>query len=68
MKDYYAQKLSAERLRSCYEVAPPDAQRYLKAELDFVRERTTSDSLVLELGCGYGRVPGGVWYSDAGLA
>lgn len=53
---YYSQKLSAERLRQCYEIAPPRVKRYLEAEVEFVLDRTKSSDLVLELGCGYGRV------------
>lgn len=56
MQGYYSQKLSAERLRLCYEVAPPRVKRYLEAEIEFVLERITPPALVLELGCGYGRV------------
>jgi SAM-dependent methyltransferase len=56
MHGYYSQKLSAERLRLCYEVAPPRVQRYLEAEIEFVVERIDLSALVLELGCGYGRV------------
>jgi SAM-dependent methyltransferase len=53
---YYSDKLSAERLRRCYEVAPPRVRQYLEAEIQFVLQRIRRDSLVLELGCGYGRV------------
>ncbi len=56
MHNYYAKKLSAERLRRCYEVAPPRAQRYLEAEIEFVLESITPATQLLELGCGYGRV------------
>lgn len=56
MGDYYGQKLSAERLRRCYELAPPRIQQYLEAELDYVLERIESGASVLELGCGYGRI------------
>ena len=56
MSNYYSQKLTAERLRLCYEVAPPRVKRYLEAEIAFVLERLPPSSLVLELGCGYGRV------------
>jgi len=56
MKDYYTQKLSAERLQLCYEIAPPRVKRYLQAEIEFVLEKIRSSDLVLELGCGYGRV------------
>src|SRR5574341_1566750 len=56
MHSYYKQKLSAGRLRLCYELAPPRVKRYLEAEIEFVLDRTKSSDLVLELGCGYGRV------------
>ena len=53
---YYSDKLSAERLRRCYEVAPPRVRRYLEAEIGLVLHRIQPDFAVLELGCGYGRV------------
>ncbi len=56
MSGYYADRLSGDRLRKCYEIAPPRVQRYLEAELDFVMRRVRPDDLVLELGCGYGRI------------
>ncbi len=56
MADYYSSKLSGQRLRRCYEIAPPRVQRYLQAEIAFVLERISPSFLVLELGCGYGRV------------
>ncbi len=55
-KFYYSQKLSAVRLRKCYEVAPPRVRQYLKAEIDFVGRFIKASDSVLELGCGYGRV------------
>jgi len=55
MDNYYAQKLSAERLRLCYEIAPPRIKQYLEAEIDFVLAKIKTSDLVLELGCGYGR-------------
>lgn len=56
MHSYYSQKLSAERLRLCYEIAPPPVKRYLEAEIEFVLGKIKPSDLVLELGCGYGRV------------
>jgi 2-polyprenyl-6-hydroxyphenyl methylase/3-demethylubiquinone-9 3-methyltransferase len=56
MSDYYSEKLSAERLKRVYDLAPPEVQRYLAAEIEFVRQRIFSTGRVLELGCGYGRV------------
>lgn len=56
MSRYYADKLSAEKLKKCYEIAPPRVNQYLREEINFVLSQTTPTSLVLELGCGYGRV------------
>jgi 2-polyprenyl-6-hydroxyphenyl methylase/3-demethylubiquinone-9 3-methyltransferase len=58
MSGYYADKLSAERLRKCYEVAPLRVRQYLRAEVEHVRSRIGTSDSVLELGCGYGRVVG----------
>ncbi len=52
---YYEDHLSGERLRRCYEIAPPRIRRYLDAEVAFVRESVRGFNRVLELGCGYGR-------------
>jgi len=52
---YYREKLSANRLLRCYEVAPPRIKQYLHAEIGFVISNLRSGDLVLELGCGYGR-------------
>jgi ubiquinone/menaquinone biosynthesis C-methylase UbiE len=56
MPSYYTEKLAAERLRACYDLAPPSTKAYLEAEIEFVLARTTSSMFALELGCGYGRV------------
>ena len=53
---YYAQKLSGERLKLCYSIAPPRVKQYLEAEIDFVLNKIKPTDRVLELGCGYGRV------------
>jgi SAM-dependent methyltransferase len=53
---YYSQKLSAERLKLCYEIAPPRVKQYLEAEIEFILEKIKPSDMVLELGCGYGRV------------
>lgn len=55
MASYYEDKLSAERLKQCYEIAPPRVQQYLEAEVAHVLERIHAGDMVLELGCGYGR-------------
>ncbi|MFX0060817.1 MAG: class I SAM-dependent methyltransferase [Candidatus Hermodarchaeota archaeon] len=56
MSGYYTDKLSAERLKQCYEIAPPRVQQYLDAEISHVLQRTHPGDLVLDLGCGYGRI------------
>jgi len=56
MKQYYAQKLSAERLERCYRLAPERVKKYLDAEIEFVISNIKETDTVLELGCGYGRV------------
>jgi 2-polyprenyl-6-hydroxyphenyl methylase/3-demethylubiquinone-9 3-methyltransferase len=53
---YYAAKLSGDRLRRCYEIAPRRVRQYLRSEIDFVLEGLGASDRVLELGCGYGRV------------
>jgi ubiquinone/menaquinone biosynthesis C-methylase UbiE len=56
MHTYYSQTLSGERLKLCYEISPPRVQQYLDAEIEFVLDKMKPSDLVLELGCGYGRV------------
>jgi len=58
MSGYYSDKLSADRLIKCYALAPPRVQQYLKAESDHVLKTIKSGDLVLDLGCGYGRIMG----------
>jgi len=53
---YYRDRLSADRLLRCYEVAPERIRQYLEAEIQFVISSLRGSGLVLELGCGYGRV------------
>jgi 2-polyprenyl-6-hydroxyphenyl methylase/3-demethylubiquinone-9 3-methyltransferase len=55
-KSYYWEKLSANRLKNCYEIASPRIQQYLDAEVSYVLKKIQSDDCVLELGCGYGRI------------
>lgn len=55
-KGYYSETLAAERLRKCYDIAPPKVLAYLQGEIDFVLSRVSANDIVLELGCGYGRV------------
>jgi len=53
---YYKEKLSADKLFKCYEIATPRIKQYLAAEIQFVISNLHGKDLVLELGCGYGRV------------
>ncbi|MFA8300754.1 MAG: class I SAM-dependent methyltransferase [Hyphomicrobiales bacterium] len=56
MNNYYSKKLHTHSLKLCYEVASPRVKQFLQAEIDFVLEQLSSDDIVLDLGCGYGRV------------
>ena len=56
MSGYYAQKLAGERLNRVYEVAPPRVQQYLQAEIQYVTGKIDTGDIVLELGCGTGRI------------
>jgi len=55
MENYYAEHLAAEKLRRCYEIAPPRVRQYLRAELEFALGFIHAGDSVLDLGCGYGR-------------
>ncbi len=56
MTGYYSEKLSAERLHLCYDIAPPRVRQYLEAEIETVLDVVSPEDKVLETGCGYGRV------------
>ncbi|UCD06316.1 MAG: class I SAM-dependent methyltransferase [candidate division WOR-3 bacterium] len=56
MIGYYADKLYGDRLKRCYDMAPPRIQQYLVGEMDYVARYLVPGESVLELGCGYGRV------------
>jgi 2-polyprenyl-6-hydroxyphenyl methylase/3-demethylubiquinone-9 3-methyltransferase len=56
MCGYYNEKLAAERLRKCYEIAPHRVRQYLEAEVAHVLTRIRPNDVLLELGCGYGRI------------
>lgn len=55
-KTYYAQNLSADKLRRVYEIAGPRVRQYLQAEIDHLAQVIKPGDRILELGCGYGRV------------
>jgi SAM-dependent methyltransferase len=59
-RDYYAKKLSAQRLSQAYELAGPRVRQYLRAEIDHLAGLIKPHMRILELGCGYGRVLGQV--------
>ncbi|MFW9958835.1 MAG: class I SAM-dependent methyltransferase [Candidatus Odinarchaeota archaeon] len=56
MSDYYSEHLSSSKLKRCYDIAPPRVRQYLRAEIDYVIEYIRQSDVVIELGCGYGRV------------
>ncbi|MFX0107377.1 MAG: class I SAM-dependent methyltransferase [Candidatus Hodarchaeota archaeon] len=56
MDRYYSDRLSAQRLQRCYEIAPDRTKQYLEAEIRHVVNRIREKDAVLELGCGYGRL------------
>jgi SAM-dependent methyltransferase len=58
MGGYYDDRLAADKLRRVYEVASPRVRQYLAAELDYVLSRLGPGDVIIELGCGYGRVLG----------
>jgi ubiquinone/menaquinone biosynthesis C-methylase UbiE len=58
-KNYYQEKLAAQQLVKCYQIAPPRVQQYLAAELSYVIGKIKPGDKVLDLGCGFGRaMPG----------
>lgn len=56
MSNYYVNKLSADRLKLCYDIAPPRVKQYFQAEINLIAEKIKPSFSVLELGCGYGRI------------
>jgi 2-polyprenyl-6-hydroxyphenyl methylase/3-demethylubiquinone-9 3-methyltransferase len=55
-KNYYQEKLAAQQLVKCYQIAPPRVRQYLAAEIAYVIEKIETEDKVLDLGCGFGRV------------
>lgn len=56
MKNYYDEKLNAQKLFQVYETQIPRVKQYLKSEIDFVKSCLSKTQNVLELGAGYGRI------------
>jgi 2-polyprenyl-6-hydroxyphenyl methylase/3-demethylubiquinone-9 3-methyltransferase len=54
--NYYSNNLNTSKLQRCYEIAPPRIQQFLTAEIDFILKKLSLNDVVLDLGCGYGRV------------
>lgn len=53
---YYQEKLSAERLKRAYNIAPPRVKQYLEAEASYLSSHISAGDIILDLGCGYGRI------------
>ena len=47
LENYYANKLSAERLQLCYELAPSRVLSYLEAEIEFVNNHIKTNNSLL---------------------
>jgi ubiquinone/menaquinone biosynthesis C-methylase UbiE len=56
VSEYYSHKLSAVLLKHVYDMAPARVRQYLDAEVNHVLEKIRPGDLVIELGCGYGRI------------
>jgi len=56
LNDYYSRQLASNNLKRCYDLAPARVRQYLQAEIDHVLQHIDSSDIVIELGCGYGRV------------
>ena len=58
MTNYYSNSLNSSILQKCYEVAPPRVKQFLEAEIEFIQNRIKKGEIIIDLGCGYGRVAG----------
>ncbi len=56
MTNYYTYLLNSNKLQRCYEIAPARVKQFLEAEITFVMNKISQNDVVLDLGCGYGRV------------
>jgi 2-polyprenyl-6-hydroxyphenyl methylase/3-demethylubiquinone-9 3-methyltransferase len=56
MKNYYSDLLNSNKLKKCYELAPARVKQFLQAEIEYVVKEIKETDIVLDLGCGYGRV------------
>ncbi|PIW70039.1 MAG: class I SAM-dependent methyltransferase [Ignavibacteriales bacterium CG12_big_fil_rev_8_21_14_0_65_30_8] len=56
MKGYYQNSLNSNKLRECYKIAPERVRQFLESEISFVASKCNKNDMLLDLGCGYGRV------------
>ena len=56
MTNYYSNLLNSNKLQKCYKIAPERVKQFLEAEIAFVLNKISQNDIVLDLGCGYGRV------------
>ncbi|HUS87445.1 MAG TPA: class I SAM-dependent methyltransferase [Bacteroidales bacterium] len=56
MTNYYSNLLNSNKLQRCYEIAPVRVKQFLETEIAFVLNKISQNDIVLDLGCGYGRV------------
>ncbi len=56
MANFYSESINAGRLQQVYQTKIERVRQYLDKEIEFVRNQLTPDSIVLELGAGYGRI------------
>ena len=56
MTNYYSNLLNSNKLQRCYEIAPVRVKQFLEAEIAFVLNKIGQNDIVIDLGCGYGRV------------
>ena len=56
MTNYYSNLLNSNKLQKCYEIAPERVKQFLEAEIAFVLNKISRKDIVLDLGCGFGRV------------
>ncbi len=56
MTNYYFNSLNSSKLQKCYEIAPVRIKQFLEAEIAFVLNKINKNDIVLDLGCGYGRI------------
>lgn len=56
MRDYYSERLNADKLLAVYDTDIPRVARYLRAEIDYIKDHLDEASHALELGAGYGRI------------